>query len=174
MSGGTPLAFRWTGEEFIPLNRSVQKACDERFVVDQHYFLEEQAERSAKSERHYHASIREAHKNLPENLAMEYPTPNHLRKRALIQAGYFDEQIIDAGTMAAAERVARGIRSFPGEAFSLVFIRKQFVVVRRPRSQSRPAMNKEEFQKSKDDVLDIVAGMISVPVATLTKQQESA
>jgi hypothetical protein len=150
-----------------------QRQCDKHYVIGNSYELVPHEERSSKSHRHEFAWLNEAHANLPENLADQYPTVNHLRKRALIEAGYYDEQVIDAGTNAAALRVAQGIKSFPGEDFSLVIVRGGFVVIRRPRSQSRRAMNAKEFQESKTKIMEIVAALIGVPVNDL-KNQEAA
>jgi hypothetical protein len=62
--------------------------------------------RSKKSHDHFHAHLDEAWKQLPHGISELYPSVDHLRKRALIDAGYYDEEIIDCGTNEAAIRVA--------------------------------------------------------------------
>lgn len=119
-------------------------------------------ERSHATHAHEFAWLRDAWLNLPDHLADQFPTAKHLRKRGLIDAGFYDEQIIDAGTNAAALRVAQGIRSRPGEAFSLVIVRGPAVVIRTAKSQSRRAMDKHEFQASKTALLETVSAMIGV------------
>lgn len=104
--------------------------------------------------------------------AMEYPTPEHLRKRALIQAGYYNETIVDAGSKAAALRMAAFIR--PIDDFAIVFVRDCFVVRRTAKSQSRRAMKRDEFQDSKQKIMDIVADMIGTDAATLQDNAEQA
>ena len=80
-----PLRFAWDGEAFYP---KVPKLADKYFTVGEDYSLVPHEDRSAASHRHYFASINEAHGNLPEILAERLPTPEHLRKYALIKCGF--------------------------------------------------------------------------------------
>lgn len=107
--------------------------------------------------------------NLPEALADLYPTQEHLRKRALIEAGFYDETIIDAGTNAAALRVASAIRA--REEFSLVIVRGPAVVIRVAKSQSRRSMKKQEFQASKTAIMEVIANMIGTTAANLSQDR---
>jgi hypothetical protein len=36
--------------------------------------------------------------DLPERMAVDFPTPTHLRKRALIETGFYSETVLDVGT----------------------------------------------------------------------------
>lgn len=172
---GKPLsmAFKWRGGAFHPVARFLGQAC-ETFVPDATYWLNVEAERTERSHDHQFAWVAEAWKSLPENLADDYPTAEHLRKRALVAAGYFDEQAIDAGNNTAALRVAQGIRSFPGESFSLVIVRGPFVIVRRPKSQSHRAMGGKVFQESKTAILGVIADLLGVEPEALNRQREAA
>ncbi|MBN8968955.1 MAG: hypothetical protein J0G95_10895 [Rhizobiales bacterium] len=145
------------------------RRADQVFVVGQHYSLIEHEERSTATHNHEFAWLKEAWMNLPENLADIYPTQEHLRKRALIEAGFYDETIIDAGTNAAALRVASAIRA--REEFSLVIVRGPAVVIRTAKSQSRRAMNKKEFQASKTAIMEMIAGMIGATPAALSQER---
>lgn len=160
------IACTWTGREFVPARRFIERA-EREFIIGPAYWLNIEAERTEKSHKHEFAWLREAWKQIPDDLAEAYPTSEHLRKRALIQAGFFDEQIIDAGSNAAALRVAQGIRAIPGEDFSMVFVRGVFVIIRRAKSQAKRAMNAAEFQRSKTAVLEIVSELIGTDPATL-------
>lgn len=162
-----PMEFTWDGESHIPV---YPRLADKHYVVGQKYRLVVEEERSEATHRHEFAWLREAWKNLPEDLAMEYPTAEHLRKRALIEAGYYDETIVDAGSKAAALRIAAFIR--PMDDFAVVFVRDCFVIKRTAKSQSRRAMDKKTFQASKQAIMDIVAAMIGTDPATL--QQNAA
>src|SRR5206468_7243781 len=96
----------------------------------------------------------------------------HLRKRALIDAGFYNEQIIDAEIPSAAFKVARAMAA--REEFSLVFARGQNVIIRTAKSQRRRglgAMSKQEFQASKQAVLDLVSEIVGVSVEDLLKAQ---
>jgi hypothetical protein len=165
---GSPLPFRWTGEAMVPLI-GFQKRADERFVIGERYTLVEHEERSVSSHNHEFAWLNEAWQSLPESLSAAYPTPEHLRKRALIQAGYYHETAIDAGTMAAAERVAAGVRAL--DEFAYVIVDRAIVLVRRAKSQARRAMDRKTFQESKTAIMEIVAGMIGVAPAELARSE---
>jgi hypothetical protein len=160
-----PLPFTWDGEAMTPLPRFA-KECDRRYIIGERYFMDEVEERSDVSHEHEFAWLREAWLNLPEKYAELYPTAEHLRKRALIEAGWYDEQIVDAGSNAAALRVAAAFRS--REEFALVIVRGAFVVIRTAKSQSRRAMKREEFQRSKTAIMEIVAAMIGVEPSSLS------
>ncbi|WP_158877008.1 hypothetical protein [Antarcticirhabdus aurantiaca] len=136
------------------------KLADQQFVIGERYMLERHEARSTKSHNHEFAWLEEAWQSLPEHLAPVYPTAEHLRKRALIEAGFYDEQAVDAGSHAAAVRLARFIGK--REEFSLALVRGSIVIVRTAKSQSRRWMNKAEFQESKDGVLRVVAGILGI------------
>lgn len=143
----------------------------EHFVDGAAYWLNMEPVRSERSHKHEFAWLKTAWQNLPESIAHEYPSSEHLRKRALIQAGLYDEQVIDAGSNAAAIRVAQGVRAFPGEVFSMVFVRGQYVVIRRPQSQSYKAMGAKRFQESKQAVLEIVADLCGVDPSAFNRAE---
>lgn len=157
-----PMAFSWDGEHMVPRHRT---RADRHYVVGENYWLAPWEERSQATHDHQFAWLADAWANLPEDLKDLYPTPKHLRKRALIEAGYYDEQITDAGTNAAALRVAAMLRTI--DEFSLVVVRGPLVVRRTAKSQSRRSMDRKTFQDSKQKVLEIVADMIGVPAEQL-------
>ena len=161
----SPQPFTWDGEAMRPRR---PRAADREFVVGETYVLERWEPRSMVSHNHEFAWLAEAWKNLPEPLADQFPTPEHLRKRALIDAGYYNETIIDAGTNAAALRVASYARS--KDDFAYVVVRGPLVVERVAKSQSRRAMKRQEFQESKTAILEIVSAMIGVKPEELTKE----
>jgi hypothetical protein len=161
-----PMIFDWDGEAMIPRH---PRRADQLFVVGQNYSLIEQEERSTATHNHEFAWLKEAWMNLPEALADLYPTQEHLRKRALIEAGFYDETIIDAGTNAAALRVASAIRA--REEFSLVIVRGPAVVIRVAKSQSRRSMKKQEFQASKTAIMEVIANMIGTTAASLSQER---
>lgn len=159
-----PLAFSWDGEAMNPLN---PRLADRYYVVGETYRLEPREDRSQKSHGHYFASIQEAFQNLPEHLAERYATADHLRKWALIKAGYSDARSVVCASKAEALRVAAFIR--PLDDFALVVALECVVTVYTAKSQSLRAQGKKDFQRVKDRVLDIVSGMIGVGVEDLKK-----
>ena len=154
------MGFRWNGEAMVPLK---PKAADKEFVIGQRYWLEEVSERSWTSHQQQFAWIAEAWGNLPESLGETFPTPEHLRKAALIATGWHREMIIEAGNAAAALRVAAYVKA--RDEFAHVTTRGPTVVVRWARSQrmhGHDRMDKAEFNKSKDDILGWIAALIGV------------
>lgn len=164
-----PLLFDWDGEHFTPAH---PRRADRFLTVGQRYCLAQHEERSQASHSHEFAWLRDAWLSLPEDIADLYPSAEHLRKRALIEAGFYDETIIDCDTPAAAARVAAAFRS--RDAFTLVLVRDSYVIIRTAKSQSRRAMNKREFQASKDAIIEIVSGMIGVNPGQLAKREREA
>lgn len=164
-----PLAFRWTGKAMQP---HILRLAERAFTVGESYLLVEHQERSATSHNHYFAAVHEAWKNLPENLAGRFPTSDHLRKRALVDAGYCDEEVIDCHSKEVAATVAATIRKH--DDFAVIFIRGDLVIVRTAKSQKASAMDKKTFQESKQAVLDIVAEMIGVDPKTLSAEAGKA
>lgn len=152
-----PLWFEWTGLAMAPLNRA---AAERMFVRGEKYRLEHREDRSTATHGHQFAWLHDAWLNLPDAIADQYPSPEHLRKRALIQAGFYDEEIIDVGSKAGAIRVAASLRGI--DDFALVLVRGPFVIRRVAKSQSRRAMNKQEFAASKSAVMEVIAGLIGV------------
>ena len=154
------MSFTWNGEAMIPAR---PKAADKEYVIGRRYWLEEASERSWISHQQQFAWIGEAWGNLPEGLADLYPTPEHLRKSALVATGWHREMIIEAGNAAAALRVAAYARS--RDEFAHVTTRGPTVTVRWARSQrmhGADRMDKAEFQASKDDILGWIANLIGV------------
>lgn len=155
MDSFPPLVCDWDGEVFRPLH---PRRADNYLTVGERYSLVQYEDRSAATHNHQFAWLHDAWQNLPEDIADLYPSPEHLRKRSLIDAGYYDETIIDAGTNAAAVRVAAAIQAI--DTFALVFVRKCFVIRRTAKSQSRRAMKKDEFQASKTAIMEVIDALI--------------
>lgn len=164
-----PIVFDWDGEVMKPRHPRI---ADRHFVVGMEYVLAPVEDRSMRSHRHYFASINEAWQNLPEALAERFPTAEHLRKYALIRAGYRDERSIVASSKAEAQRLAGFIR--PMDDFAVVTVNGAVVTVYTAKSQSMRAMGKADFQASKDAVLDVIAKLIGVETSELERNAGAA
>ena len=151
-----PVNALWDGESLIPTRHS-RHVCDKQFVIGEVYTLECVEDRSSASHRHFFALLKEAWETLPESLSAEFPTTEHLRKRALIMTGHRDEKTLVAASKAEALRLAAFIR--PIDEFSVVAIDGCVVKHLTAHSQSVRAMGKALFQKSKDDVLAYAASL---------------
>lgn len=152
-----PLTYVWSNGALYPLRRFTAEAA-RRFTAGAVYMMEEVQGRSRISHDHEFAWLNDAWLSLPESLADQYPTAEHLRKRALVAAGYYHETIVDAGTNAAALRVAAYMRN--KDEFAVVVVRGPLAVERTPKSQSLRAMGKADFQASKTAIMEVVAELL--------------
>lgn len=132
----------------------------ERYVVDDIYKLDVHEDRSPQSHNFYFASLAEAHSNLPDIEADRFPTPEHLRKWALIKAGYADQRQHPCPSKAEALRLAGFIR--PMDEYAIVVATEAVVTVYTAQSQSRKAMGKKTFEASKSAVLEIVWALVGM------------
>lgn len=168
MTSVPPIPCQWDGEAFKPVGRwSIQ--ADRHFVVGQVYPLEVREDRSAASHRAYFAAVNEAFKNLPEAVAERFPTPDSLRRFALIRTGHRDERSIACASKAEALRVAAFVR--PMDDCAVVTVTGSLVTVYTARSQSMRSMDKATFQRSKDDVLAYLAQMLGTTARELAASE---
>jgi hypothetical protein len=118
------------------------------------------------------AALKEAHNSLPDETAERLPTPEHLRKFALIKTGFADSRSLACSSRAEALRIAAFMR--PADEFSVVTIEGAVVTVWTAKSQSVRAMGKAEFTASKDAVLAYVASLIGTTTAALERHTREA
>lgn len=149
----------WDGDNFVPHGR-YKKQCDEENVVGEVYTLDVVLGRSGNSHRHFFAQVHDLWLTLPEGVADRFPSSEHLRKWALIKAGYADERSIVCSTPAEASRVAAFVR--PIDTYAVVTVSDYVVRVFTAKSQSYRAMGAKDFQSSKTAVLDVVADLLGV------------
>ena len=130
--------------------------------------LVQHQERSDKTHRHYFAMVKEVWENLPEDVAERFPTSEHLRKWALVKAGFYDEQTVSCGTRAEALRWTQ-IAAKLAE-YAVVIPRGTIVSIYTAKSQSFRAMDKVAFAESKEKVLQVLSDLISVTPAQLQER----
>lgn len=160
-----PEPFEWTDEGVMrPLR---PKRADKFYAVGERYMLAPVCQRSDASHRHEFAWLREAWMSLPDHLAERFPSSEHLRKFALIKAGYCDSHTLACSSKAEALRIAAFIR--PTDEFAVVIVDGSTVTRYTARSQSRRAMNKTDFQNSKDAIMDVIAQMLGVETKDLAQ-----
>jgi len=154
MSDAALIRCEWTGEAFAPFGGAMLRRARDAFGDGEVVLLNVQNERSMASHKHYFAALYDYWVNLPESVAlMPYAaTSEHLRKHALIRTGWHDVQTVDAGSKAAAHRVAAMLAAVHRE-YCVVSVEGPVVRCFTARSQSMRAMGKADFQRSKDDVL---------------------
>jgi|SRR6185312_15388273 len=165
MTSGAPLSYIWDGEALRPASSHWARQCDKELVIGERIEMVEYHSRSSNSHRHYFAAVTEVWRNLPEALAERFPTPDHLRKFALISTGYCDSHTLICSSKAEALRLAAFIT--PCDAFAVVKVTGAAVERFTAKSQSSKAMGHKAFQESKDAVLDFISGMVGVAKAEL-------
>src|ERR1700679_2297785 len=101
MMAAAPVPFVWDGEAMRPLPAFAAIAAA-RFGTGEVVSMAPVDERSSPSHRHYFACIRQAWVNLPEPHAARFASEEHLRKYALIKAGYRNERSIVCASPAEA------------------------------------------------------------------------
>lgn len=151
---------RYMGEgEFRSLR---PRECDKLLVIGEVTNWEQVHERSAKSHAHYFAVLADAWANLREDIAATMPSPEHLRKWALIQAGYCTMTKLAFKTNAEAIAACAFIATL--DTYAECGVNGNVAVIRRATSQSVKAMGKKEFQISKGKVLDVISQLIGAEV----------
>jgi hypothetical protein len=154
-----PFIYQWNGEAMVPLAR-FHNAANAEFVVGELYRMDAMEERSQRSHNHYFAALHEAWLNLPDEMAVEFASVEALRKHALIMTGYREERKFAAASREEARRLAAFIK--PRDGYAIISVHDNVVVEWTAKSQSRKAMGGPTFQRSKDDVLEFVAGLLDV------------
>lgn len=170
-----PLPFEWNGEAMIPSER-FRALAKRQFVKGRSYVLEPHDPVTHKERGFYFASIKEAHDNLSPEAVANYPTPEDLRKWALIKAGWRHENFTVCESADQAAMLAAFLRKLPGH--KIIDLRDNVVRLYLARSQKigdpdDGYMTQEEWKKSKQDVLDVLSQTIGVTRRELEKQEKS-
>lgn len=162
MSAHGPIQYAWTDDGTMrPLARFTREA-DKRFVIGETYTLVEQEERSRVSHAHFFARLHDLWLALPDSVALQFPNAETLRKHALIMTGWRKERKLALSSAEEARKVAAFMTGH-GDDYTLVSVAGNVVIEWTARSQSTRAdgMRKAEFQRSKDDVLGWIEGLIA-------------
>lgn len=153
-----PIKCVWRDGCFVPDGDRAARYCEEQFGEGEVITLERHEQRSDATHRHYFACLHEAWSNLPE-ADERFPTPEALRHWALIRSGHCTENSIVCDTAQQAQLVASFMGNSEG---TIIVVRGNVVKKYTAKSQSMKVMNKDEFQRSKVDVLDTIAELIAV------------
>ncbi len=172
MNEMAPVLFMWTEDGVMKPQDRFSHLCDRQFVVGETYRMVVEEERSMASHRQYFAEVNEAWKNLPEHLAPLFPTADKLRKWCLIKCGYATEQSMVCRSMVDAARFATMMGRMNED--STVVRKGNVIKLYTAKSQSVRHMDKAEFQRSKQDVLDLLASMIGTTTEELSKNAGQA
>jgi hypothetical protein len=169
MASVWPMEFYREGDVLRPVR---PRAFAQQYAEGEIHRLAPVEERSHASHAHFFAALTEAWRSLPEAQAERFPSAEHMRKWALIRAGYRDDTTVVAASPEEAQRIAALARSLDG--YAVIVVRDDIVTVMTAKSQSQKAMGKADFQASKDAVLGIVAGLIGTTTDELAAAGRSA
>jgi hypothetical protein len=147
-------------EAMVPSAR-YRNVAKRQFGAGGEYVLDEVNERSLASHSQYFAALKDYFDNVPEKMAARWPSPVHFRRWLLVEAGWFDEKEFELFSEKHAKALATFIRT--EDAYARLTIHGKKVIVRRAKSQSLKAMGKDDFEKSKRDVLELAEQLVGVP-----------
>ena len=150
---------QWDGDAFVPL-KHMKRFADEDLVVGKIYDVEANLPRSMASHNHFFARIEELWNNLPEGMELEYPSPEHLRKRMLIECGWHDKRDFVCASEDSALQLATFLHSL--DEYSVIVVRGQVVRMWTAKSQKMSKQDRKEFQQTKTAVLDKIEKLIGI------------
>lgn len=156
-----PLMLQYNGEgEFRTPSSYWAREADKQFVVGDFYRLAEHHDRSTATHNHYFKAVNDAWESLPDDLLADYPSPEHLRKKMLVKAGYYDERSLVCSSNAEALRVAAFLK--PKDDYAVVVVKEAVVLEFTAKSQSYKAMGKQDFADSKEKVLAAIDKLLGL------------
>ena len=121
--------------------------------------------RSKSSHDHFFACVNEAWKNLSEDMADDFPSPESLRKWSLIKAGFCSETRIVCANNSEAMTLATKAKSL--DKYSIVAIDGKTVTIWTADSQRRDAMGRQAFQEAKERALHIISNLLGTDITIL-------
>lgn len=155
--------------------RKYSNICKRQFGESGEYPLAAIEERSRASHSQFFASLHDGYINLPEKIAVRWPSAEHMRKWLLVETGWFDEKEFECPDEDFAKKLGTFVRT--EDEFARISVHRPRgnhdswkVIIRRAKSQSAAAMGKQEFEASKKDVLDLLEHFLTVPRGTLIKE----
>ena len=152
----------------VPTDRYAKLAASQHHEGEP-YTLVQLEERSQASHSAYFAELHSYWENLPENIAARWPSQEHWRRWMLVECGWYQESEIECVSAYTAKQTAGLIRSFDG--YARISVHGNKVIIKRAKSQSRVGMpQKQEFEKSKKDVLELAAQFVGVSPSQMKRE----
>lgn len=173
-----PVLFRWSeldvcveGGEVRRMPAMVPHArfaalCKRQFEFAEDYPLGPVEGVPSRSRGGFFAAIKDAWNNLPDE-DQRFPTAEHLRKRALVQAGWATHAQYVMDTPKDAKSMARALRGSDEYAVIKVSGNAVDVWIAKSIAAGTPGLTKEKFQEIKTKALDWVATLARTTRAEL-------
>jgi redox-sensitive bicupin YhaK (pirin superfamily) len=168
-----PIVWQYDGDNLVPASGYWRRTAEKYLTVGERYRMVEEADRSTASHNHEFAWLKEAWLSLPDDKLEQFPSPEHLRKYALIKKGHCTMKQYPCASEAEAERLRAALKDEADE-YALIMRRRAVVTVYKAASQSKRAMGPAQFQQSKSDIIDYVAELLGVDPETLSKVEKAA
>ena len=130
--------------------------CERQFAGDETYALGPVEEVSSGSRGHFFASLKESWNSLPEE-DTRFPSIEHLRKRALVQAGWAKHAEYVMDTPKDAKNMARALRN--ADEYAVIKVSGSVVDIWTAKSIAAGQISGEEFQVVKTKALDWIAAL---------------
>lgn len=174
-----PVMFRWQQVDICAEGGEVRRMkvmvphqrfgplSERQYEVDEDYALGPVENVSTKSRGHMFAAIKEAWDSLPYDLVERFPSPEHLRKWSLIQAGHCVRAEYALDTAKDAKKMAIGLRKV--DAYAQIVVRGTVVAHSTAKSISPAAIKADQFKTVKDAALNHIAELIGTTKAELEK-----
>ena len=153
------------GGVFIPPGVAVRDMLDKKLVVGECYRLDIYNERSEAFHGKYFATISEAWTHLPMPWDQMLPTPEHLRKYALIKAGWCDSIIMPMKSKTDAIASVHAMKLL--DAYCIATATGNVLTIWKARSQRKAFQSAKEFYETAVRVFDVIGGIIGVDPLSL-------
>lgn len=172
MNTAPPIPMAFDGVDCFRVSPNFARQAREHYGAGEVVAMAPREDRSAVAHRHFMASVNQAWKTLPDTLARNFPSAGHLRKFALIQTGHYDATVYPCEFKTEARRLQAALAA--NDDFAVIVVDGKTVTKLTAKSQSYFAMNRQEFQQAKADVLAYLDDMLGVPAGTVARQREAA
>ena len=133
--------------------------------------------RSRESHNHYFARLQRAFDQLPEAFVRAHKIidKHDMRAWALTEAGHVKRDVHLKASRKEADAFAEGLTAtkrmreqWPPR--TVISVKGAVVIIQTPKSQKEDFMNGKQFNKSKQDVLEVLANVIGISVDDLARQ----
>lgn len=157
------IATRYKAGAFVPLSPA---SIQDSFTDGEIYYVKVDKKRYMPRHDWFMTLIRESWETLPDDLREKFPSPDILRKRLLISAGYADIRSIVCSTDAEAKKFAIFIGGSLDD-YTIMSVQGNIIVLATAKSQAVNNMDADTFIQSCDNVLNELALLLGTSKDTL-------
>lgn len=160
------IRLRYEGEgEFSAIAIATRELLDRKLIVGESYRIDIYNERSSAFHNKYFATIAEAWQHLPDPWDAILPSPTHLRKYALIKAGWCT--VATYPLRSDADAIIAVSTAKMEDEYCLAVASGSVLTIYRAKSQRWTAQYAVEFYETAVRVFDVIGGIIGVDPLSL-------